>query len=228
MNRSILRLAVLATLFCAFILGGSSSFAKNVRRGNPGEFDYYVLALSWSPQFCATGGARKPGAAQQCGERLGFVIHGLWPQYKSGGWPQNCGQENDLDPGLASVAMNGELRFPVGDLPAHEWNKHGTCSGLSQAGYFQSIATVAAGISIPKELQHVRNKLSLSVDELKSLFVSANSSFGKETLRVKIDRRRSVSGLMLCLSRQLQAMSCLSLSDSDGEVVVLPNEGEQP
>src|SRR5215470_7016408 len=54
--------------------------AQDRRQNAAGQFDYYVLALSWSPSFCeiATGNARR----QQCGVRpFSFVVHGLWPQY---------------------------------------------------------------------------------------------------------------------------------------------------
>src|SRR5262249_40589503 len=58
------------------------------RQNAPGQFDYYVLSLSWSPSFCetATGNARR----QQCGTRpFSFVVHGLWPQYERG-FPESC------------------------------------------------------------------------------------------------------------------------------------------
>jgi ribonuclease T2 len=62
-------------------------------QGIPGEFDYYVLVLSWSPSFCADSAERNPeGAARnpQCGPRpFSFVVHGLWPQYEKG-YPQFC------------------------------------------------------------------------------------------------------------------------------------------
>ena len=45
--------------------------AQYRRQNTPGQFDYYVLALSWSPSFCetATGNARR----QQCGARRCMV-----------------------------------------------------------------------------------------------------------------------------------------------------------
>ena len=53
----------------------------------PGQFDYYVLALSWSPSYCA--GEAGQNDQQQCapGRRFAFVVHGLWPQYNKG-WPE--------------------------------------------------------------------------------------------------------------------------------------------
>jgi ribonuclease I len=46
-----------------------------------GRFDFFVLSLSWSPQFCSTPAGRK--SSMQCGgsRAYGFVLHGLWPQY---------------------------------------------------------------------------------------------------------------------------------------------------
>ena len=55
----------------------------------PGDFDYYVVALSWSPTWCAlTGDARRH---DQCDARHahGFILHGLWPQYGTG-YPSDC------------------------------------------------------------------------------------------------------------------------------------------
>jgi ribonuclease T2 len=52
-----------------------------------GQFDFYVLALSWSPGFCENSGSR----SRQCdsGRGLGFVTHGLWPQNEQG-YPSFC------------------------------------------------------------------------------------------------------------------------------------------
>ena len=54
------------------------------------DFDYYVLALSWTPSFCASGGASEDGPGGQCDpdRDLGFTLHGLWPQRDAGGWPE--------------------------------------------------------------------------------------------------------------------------------------------
>ncbi len=58
-----------------------------------GDFDYHILALSWNAAWCkAEGDAR---SAAQCDPRtpsnrgLGFILHGLWPQYGNG-WPEYC------------------------------------------------------------------------------------------------------------------------------------------
>src|SRR5258705_13549201 len=56
-----------------------------------GVFDYYVLALSWSPSYCADLAERRydPQCRLDGDRRYAFVLHGLWPQYERG-WPQYC------------------------------------------------------------------------------------------------------------------------------------------
>ena len=41
-----------------------------------GEFDYFVMSLSWSPNWCALeGDARR---SPQCDEDHGWILHGLF------------------------------------------------------------------------------------------------------------------------------------------------------
>src|SRR5205823_13549256 len=66
--------------------------AQDRRQNEPGQFDFYVLALSWSPSFCEASGERGTPPQQQCGARpYSFVVHGLWPQYERG-FPEFCQQ----------------------------------------------------------------------------------------------------------------------------------------
>src|SRR5580692_9741169 len=84
--RSLKPLGLLAfVLLCAAGVA-SARHRSHAEAGTPGEFDYYLLSLSWSPAFCLSS----PGAAECNGpRRFGFIVHGLWPQYERG-WPQNC------------------------------------------------------------------------------------------------------------------------------------------
>src|SRR5690349_8550604 len=79
-------LAVLLSLGCA-LAQTAEQVAK--RQNEPGQFDFYVLSLSWSPSFCDAGGDRSR-RQPECGERpYSFVVHGLWPQYDKG-FPEFC------------------------------------------------------------------------------------------------------------------------------------------
>lgn len=70
-----------------------------------GEFDYYVTALSWSPNWCALEGDARGSPQCDCTTEFGWVLHGLWPQYEDG-WPQHC-RTVEREPGRTDTA--GEL-----------------------------------------------------------------------------------------------------------------------
>ena len=54
-----------------------------------GEFDYWVLALSWSPSWCDAEGDARGSPQCDAARDHGWVLHGLWPQYHRG-WPAFC------------------------------------------------------------------------------------------------------------------------------------------
>src|ERR1700757_3860920 len=125
MKKSNTRLALL--LLFVFVLTAGSALlrfsshhrARQHSRSQPGVFDYYVLALSWSPEFCHSHPSNV-----QCSGHSGFVVHGLWPQFVHG-YPEHC----SMQPDLANPSSMTDL-MPDPSLVAHEWATHGTCSGL--------------------------------------------------------------------------------------------------
>lgn len=141
--------------------------AKKFNRGQPGQFDYYAMALSWSPNFCAT----RNSDPDQCdsGRQLGFVLHGLWPQYEAG-YPESCSSERLSAQSYAKYAP----LFPSPKLVSHEWNKHGTCSGLDQASYFDLSARLKDQLLIPRQLQKPQEPVRITYNELVKSFKSAN------------------------------------------------------
>ncbi|HEX3726314.1 MAG TPA: hypothetical protein VHV08_08725, partial [Pirellulales bacterium] len=112
------------------LAGWTAAGAQTTRQNEPGRFDYYVLALSWSPSWCAASQERSPERApdQQCsGRPFAFVVHGLWPQYEHG-FPSYCQVPAPrLDRAVVGAALD---LMPSPRLVFHEWDRHGTCSGL--------------------------------------------------------------------------------------------------
>ena len=108
------------------------------------NFDFYVLALSWSPSFCAQNADR---AKNQCapGAHPGFVLHGLWPQF-SQGFPKNCGGDGFIP---TPVWRSLSDLYPDQGRARHEWRTHGTCSGLSAGNYFALVREAQARVKIP-------------------------------------------------------------------------------
>ena len=137
-------------------LGGRTASAQDSRQNTPGEFDYYVLSLSWSPSFCEEAAERgnAAGAPQaQCGGRpFSFVVHGLWPQYEHG-FPEYCQRPS---PRLDRNIMTSMLDLmPAPGLIYNEWDKHGTCSGLGARAYFETIRKARAAVKIPPEFLRI-------------------------------------------------------------------------
>jgi ribonuclease T2 len=84
-SASISRLLISASLFAWAALATPAS-AQDRRQNEPGQFDFYVLSLSWSPSFCEgreeNGGGGRSQQIQCGGRPFSFVVHGLWPQYE--------------------------------------------------------------------------------------------------------------------------------------------------
>ncbi|MES2320593.1 MAG: ribonuclease [Pseudomonadota bacterium] len=133
-------------------------------KSQPGQFDYYAVAMSWSPSYCATH--RDPA---QCGRGLGFVLHGLWPQHEAG-YPESC--SNEKLPG-ALQATYASL-YPSPKLVGHEWRKHGTCSGLDPAAYFALSAKMKDQLVIPPAYQRPAAPVRSTPGELVQAFKAAN------------------------------------------------------
>src|SRR5882724_10909512 len=145
-----LRLMSRALSFAAVLaLTLSVAAAQDHRQNTAGEFDFYVLSLSWSPSFCESAGERAPDRVpqQQCKERpYSFVVHGLWPQYEKG-FPEYCQVPSPrLDRGIVSSMLD---LMPAPRLIFREWDKHGTCSGLSPRAYFDTVRKARAVVKIP-------------------------------------------------------------------------------
>ena len=99
---------------------------RSQQRNQPGKFDFYVLALSWSPSFCKDAEERGRESNDQCrGRPYSFVVHGLWPQHERG-FPRDC---QVPAPRLNRNTMTSMLDLmPAPRLVYHEWDQHGTCS----------------------------------------------------------------------------------------------------
>ena len=163
-------------------------------KGRAGEFDYYAMALSWSPQHCAI----KPADREQCSRQLGFVLHGLWPQYQRG-YPGNCTRER-LDP-----AMEQDFAglYPSRFLYGHEWEKHGTCSGLNQEAFHQLARDLRQKVRIPAAYQSPVEPLRKSSFQLKADLAAANDWLAPDNITVACaDGGRFLREIYICINKE--------------------------
>ncbi len=183
--------------------------AQGPARGKPGQFDYYVLALSWSPAFCADSGRARANRLQ-CGDNsFGFIVHGLWPQYRGPqyrgpqnqdaakaepAWPQYCQRSEALPD---AVLRRHLCQQPSSILMNCEWAKHGTCSGLDAPGYFAAIERLMGRLVLP-DLQRGEQQAG----DLIAALQTANVGLQREHIAV-IVKDGALSEVRLCYNRNL-------------------------
>jgi ribonuclease T2 len=202
------RAAALAVLVFTFSLNSvlfSGALAQDRRQNQPGQFDFYVLALSWSPSFCEATAERGREAREQCGERpYSFVVHGLWPQYEKG-FPEFCQVPAPrLDRSIVSTMLD---LMPSPRLIFNEWDKHGTCSGLSSHAYFETVRKARALIKIPQDYLDLKSPLSVTPDEVEAAFVKFNPGLKPTGIAVTCDSRR-LSEVRVCLNKDFGFRDC--------------------
>jgi ribonuclease T2 len=166
-----------------------------------GQFDYYVLALSWSPSYCA--GEAGQNDFQQCapGRRFAFVVHGLWPQYAKG-WPEYCATREAWVPQMLIDGMMGVM--PSKKLIIHEWKKHGTCSELSQAEYFNYARQIFGALRIPARYLSPQAPVTITPGQLVVDFVKSNKALTADMLSVQCGNatgQARLSELFVCVNK---------------------------
>ena len=198
---------ILISLAAFVALSASTVSAQDRRQNAPGEFDFYVLTLSWSPSFCEAASERgNSGRSQtQCGDRpFSFVVHGLWPQYERG-FPEYCQRPA---PRLARSIMTSMLDLmPAPGLIFNEWDKHGTCSGLAAKAYFENIRKARAAVRIPEEFLQLSEPKTIAPAELEDAFIKVNPGLSNSAISVTCDSKR-LSEVRICLSKDMQFRAC--------------------
>ncbi len=194
--------------------GDARSDRRRSRRGRPreqavpGQFDFYLLSLSWSPEFCATH-----GDSPECGRNLGFVVHGLWPQDAGGGYPQHCSDA----PGPPNPRIDTDI-IPTASLVEHEWETHGTCSGLSSDAYFGAIHKAFAAVKLPANMGEGNDADGVTPDELLSRFAAANPSYPAGSFALSCGNNR-LTAVEICLTKDLRPEACEGVRSCRADVV---------
>lgn len=167
--------------------------------------DYLVLALSWTPSWCAATGAARGDARCTPGAGAGWLVHGLWPQHADGGWPEFCDTAHDAP----DTALIGSMRDIMGSdgLARHQWRKHGTCWGGDPAGYFARTRAAFDTLSFPDSLRARGDDRQMTPEALLAEFRAANSGIGAD-MAVVTCRDGHAQEIRLCLSNDLAPRPC--------------------
>jgi ribonuclease T2 len=199
---ALLCLLALAACEPVGIEANSAPAAESLPRGE--GFDFYVLALSWSPSYCQAEG--EDANPQQCkaSRPYAFVVHGLWPQYENG-YPENCPTAERSVSGRIVRSMLDLM--PSAGMVRHQWRRHGSCTGLSQEDYFRVVRQAAERVAIPGELQRRESPATVSPDEIEKAFLRVNPDLAADAMAVTCDRRY-LREVRICMTRELDFRSC--------------------
>lgn len=166
----------------------------------------YVLAYTWSPEFCYNQNSYKGCATPRDYWTKYFTIHGLWPQYKSGGYPSYCTNEVlNSDAIIAKFGFDNmadhwpnvkvtESDPDYASFWEYEWSKHGTCSGLDQTTWVNQALATQDKLFTPEFVTSNVGK-SVSATDLR------NSFGGKTMASLQCTSGKYLNGVYTCWLR---------------------------
>ncbi len=167
-------------------------------------FDFYVLALSWSPSYCEAEGERANGQQCKAGRPYAFVVHGLWPQFERG-YPENCPTGNS---DVSSDTLRGLYDLmPSAGLIRYQWRKHGACSGLNQQDYFEVLRAARQKIEVPAEFRRLEAYKTLAPAQAERAFLQSNPTMTADSVAVTCDRRY-LREIRICMTKGLEFRAC--------------------
>ena len=169
-----------------------------------GEFDYYVLSLSWSPNWCALEGDSR--GSPQCDDDadFGWVLHGLWPQYENG-WPADC-RHSFRNPSRSDTSAQADL-FGSSGSAWHQWNKHGSCSGLSPDDYYALARLAYDQVTRPAVFRRLESPVTLPASLIEEAFMRDNDEFDADGITITC-RSQRIQEARICLTRDLEPRRC--------------------
>ena len=174
-------------------------------------FDFYLLNLSWSPEFCYTHPDKS-----ECAEHLAFVLHGLWPQNNDGTYPENC----STAPGPSDPSQYKDI-YPDQGLLQHEWQTHGTCSGLSADAFLRTARSAVQGIVIPPRLKTLTSQISLPPDQIIELFAESNPAIPRSSFALSCGHNY-LTAIEVCLDKSLHPIACSAIRSCRANTVRIP------
>lgn len=185
----------------ALLLSVTTAFADGERAG---QFDYYVLSLSWSPTWCTLEGDARNSPQCDPARDHGWVLHGLWPQYHRG-WPAHC-PTAERPPSRAMTRDMADIMGTSG-LAWYQWKKHGTCTGLSAPDYYALSREAYGRITRPEVFRKLKEPVKLPASVVEDAFLKANPGLKPDMLTITC-RDGHIQEARVCLSKDLSPVPC--------------------
>ncbi|MFG5383087.1 ribonuclease T2 family protein [Yoonia sp. R2-816] len=169
-----------------------------------GEFDYYVLSLSWSANWCALEGDARQSPQCDADRDHGWILHGLWPQYRSG-YPEYC-RSGFSPPSHSDTRAMADIMGTSG-LAWHQWRKHGVCSGLSPDDYYDLSRQAYEKFTRPEVFRQLENPVTLPAKVVEEAFLRDNPTLMPDHITITC-KQGYIQEARICLDRDLNPMLC--------------------
>ena len=179
---------------------GQSATAQDVA----GEFDYYVLSLSWSANWCALEGDGRQSPQCDDSRDHGWILHGLWPQYEHG-FPANC-PSNLAPPSRNDTAAMDDIMGTSG-LAWHQWRKHGVCTGLSSDDYYTLSREAYDSIVRPEVFRQLEDPITLPASVVEEAFVRDNPVLLPDHITITC-KANYIQEARICFDKDLNPRTC--------------------
>ena len=168
-------------------------------------FDYYLLVLSWAPEYCATHSNHAGSAECDPDRHFGYIVHGMWPENDNGSHPQDCGPGS---PVAQSTVRRMMAIMPARGLIQHEWREHGACTGLSAQDYFANVEKAFGEVKVPPKYSAPAQEFRARPSKIEDDFAKANN-VASEDFRISCSDSELVA-VEACLTKDLQYERCPS------------------
>lgn len=169
-----------------------------------GDFDYFVLSLSWSPNWCALEGEDRGSPQCDTDKEFGWVMHGLWPQYERG-WPSFC-RTTQRDPSRRETEAMADIMGTSG-LAWYQWQKHGRCAGLSVQDYFTLARRAYETVNRPAVFRKLDRPVTLPAALIEEAFLQANPDWQADMVTITC-KSGHIQEARLCLTKELEPRIC--------------------
>jgi ribonuclease T2 len=172
----------------------------------PGAVAGYLLALSWSPEYCRKRQA-EPRDRMQCSGahgRFGFILHGLWPESAGRRAPPAwCGAPSKVPPAVVARHL---CVTPSAQLIQHEWQKHGTCGWSGPARYLRAGTALFGALRFPD--MNALSRAEPTAGDVRRAFAAINPGLPTSAIRIKANRRQWLREVEICLNQDFRPHAC--------------------
>lgn len=168
----------------------------------------YTLVVTLTPAICALNPALQ--RLRQCQEGFSLTVASLQPQLKNGKTIENCSQQPaDLPPLQERIV---ERVMPDEQLRNRDWQRTGSCTGMSARNYFRTIAAFAGRLRVPPEF-NAEQEVLIDRNQLVGRLVDLNPGLRSDGLQLRCADHESFNNPILtemrvCYSVRGQYASC--------------------